>query len=248
MGRKRISEMEEHVGTPAAGDLFTMVDVSDLGMAPTGTNKFIRYDALVPPAAPSGPKVYSYNFVSSVSDRALWVPVGAFRKTYGNLVDEDGRTVLGCTLAQHSTPPTTFTTSNSTFATWNGPTLNVLEGDVIEFTALLRWVSTANSLSPAESDTATGYSQAYDRNGFSVRCYPSLRVDTNFIQNTAIEPSSRNFMGWLEDGTWHAMKGGALADSDGTLIPSINVGPLWANAAGQIFVSGAAIVVASRNQ
>lgn len=56
MARKKISEMTEHVGTPAAGDLFTMVDVSDLGMAATGTNKKIRFDALAP-APPTYPSL-----------------------------------------------------------------------------------------------------------------------------------------------------------------------------------------------
>ena len=195
-----------------------------------------------------GSAVHSWNFVSSADDRALWVPFGSTRRTYGNLVDEDGRTVLGCTVAQHSVPPTSFATTDTTFVAWNGPSINVAEGDLIDITTLLRWDVTANSLDPIESDAATGYSQAYDRNGDAVRMYSSILVDTNFAQDGNSEPSSRPVGRWLRTGAWQTLKSSALADSDGTLAPSVNVGPMWANVAGTVMLSGIAVVVTSRNQ
>jgi hypothetical protein len=198
--------------------------------------------------AGGGGAVYSYNFVSSADDRALWVPFGSTRKTYGNLTDEDARTVLGCTVAQHSVPPTSFATTNSTFVVWNGPTINVSEGDLLDIVAVLRWDATANSLDPIESDSTTGYSQAYDRNGNAVRAYTTLQVDSNFVQDANTEPSFRPVAGWLRTGLWVATKGSAIAAADGTVAPAVNVGAFWSNVAGTVMVSGVVVVVTSRNQ
>lgn len=198
----------------------------------------------------AGISVYSWNFTSA-ADRALWVPVGSFRKTYGNVVDEDGRTVLGVTVAQHSPAPTSFTTANSTFAIWQGPIITLAEGDLVDFTCVCKWAVTGNSLDPVETDAVLGppgYSMAADKNGTVMRAYPSLLVDTNFIQNTNVEPSTRKFVGWLVDLSWHTLKSAAVADSAGTLSPTINLGPLWASTAGVFYIGGVVITVTSRNQ
>lgn len=219
------------------------VIVDAVGIIATNVNA-----ALEELAATAGPAVYSYNFVANSADRALWVPFGSTRKTYGNLVDANGRTMLGVTVAQHGSPPTSFVTTNATFAAWNGPTINVEEGDLIDVAAVLQWDVTANSLSPAETDSATGYSQAYDRNGNAVRAYVSLAIDSVFVTHASPEPSSRPIAGWLRDVTWLTVRGSAIADSDGTVVPSINVGPFWANVAGAVYLASAAVVVSSRNQ
>lgn len=235
MARKKISQMLQHVGTPAAADKVPIVDVSDTSMAASGTNKWVRFDAMVQP----NPVTRTLWTVGGANDLLTeWTAApNSARRTAGLGVDAYGFPARIFTIVQSAGPPTSWSSSGSVRPNWF---INVpcAVGDVLKLTYTLSWTRSANSMSAPDYASPSIMGDALlDESGVAVRVAHNFAtapdgwgIDT---PNTDAGYDYWNH-GWAYSGYIHSNSAQILVpDPNATSIDIfIAVGPIWGNLAG----------------